>query len=117
MYAIIETGGKQYRVSPGTEFQVEKLDVEPGKEVVFERVLMVSGEQAIVGSPLVENAKVVAEVVKQGKGRKVIVFKYKPRKHSQKKRGHRQMFTTVRIKEILFGDQPIKDAEKAEAKV
>ena len=115
MYAVIETGGKQYRVSPGDLVNVELLEGDPGKEVAFDRILMVSGDQTLVGTPRVEGAKVIAEVVEQGKGDKVIVFKYKRRKHYQRKRGHRQMFTAVRIKEILIGDQPLKDAEKAEA--
>jgi len=116
MYAVIVTGGKQYRVSPGEVVKVELLEGEPGKEVVFDRILMVSGREILVGTPQVEGAKVVGEVVKQGKADKVIVFKYRRRKHYQKKQGHRQHYTAVRIKEIMVGDQPVKDAEKVEAK-
>ncbi len=117
MYAVIATGGKQYRVSPGEVVKVELLEGEPGKEVVFDRILMVAGEQVLVGAPNVEGAKVVGEVVKHGRSAKVIVFKYKRRKHYSKKQGHRQHYTAVRIKEIMVGDQPLKEAEKAEAKV
>jgi len=104
MYAVIATGGKQYRVSLGEVVRVEKIEVEPGKEVIFDRVLMVSGEKTLVGTPLVKGAQVIGEVVKQGKTKKVITYKYKPRKHSRKKLGHRQSYTEVKIKEIKLGD-------------
>jgi len=114
MYAVIETGGKQYRVSPGQVLSVELLEGEPGKELVFDSVLMVSGEETVVGAPKVEGAKVTAEVVEHGKGDKVIIFKYKRRKHYQRKRGHRQHYTAVKIKGILVGDREWKEAPAPE---
>lgn len=100
MYAIIQTGGKQYKVAVGDEVLVEKLDVEVDAEVEFE-VLLVSDESGIkVGKPVVEGVKAKAKVLEQGKGKKVIVFKYKPKKNSRKKNGHRQPFTKVQILSI-----------------
>ncbi len=100
MYAIIRTGGKQYKVSEGDEIKIEKLDKEVGDKVEFE-VLMLCGEEGVkVGKPVVEGASAKAEVVSQGKGKKVIVFKYKPKKDSRKKQGHRQPYTTVKINSI-----------------
>lgn len=101
MHAVIKTGGKQYRVTEGDEFNVEKLGVEKGEEVVFDRVLAVGeGENLVIGHPLVEGASVKAHVVTNGRERKIIVFKKKRRKGYQVKRGHRQHFTRVRITEI-----------------
>lgn len=101
MYAVIETGGKQYRVSTGDTIFVEKLDVNEGDEVVFDRVLLVSQDGKIqVGKPYVEGAKVVAKAVKQGKQKKIIVFKYKPKKGYRRKNGHRQPYTKVQIEKI-----------------
>lgn len=101
MYAVIETGGKQYRVSTGDTIFVEKLDVNEGDEVVFDRVLLVSQDGKIqVGKPYVEGAKVVAKAVKQGKQKKIIVFKYKPKKGYRRKQGHRQPYTKVQIEKI-----------------
>lgn len=101
MHAVIKTGGKQYRVTEGDEFNVEKLGVEKGEEVVFDRVLAVGeGENLVIGRPLVEGASVKAHVVTNGRDRKIIVFKKKRRKGYQVKRGHRQHFTRVRITEI-----------------
>ena len=97
MKAVIETGGKQYYVEEGTILYVEKLDAEAGKEVTFDKVLMVNGK---AGSPYVNGAKVVAEVVKHGKAKKVIVYKYNPKKNYHKKQGHRQPYTKVEIKSI-----------------
>ena len=85
MKAVIETGGKQYYVEEGTVLYVEKLDVEEGKEVTFDKVLMVNGK---AGSPYVKGAKVVAEVVRQGKAKKVVVYKYNPKKNYHKTQGH-----------------------------
>ena len=100
MYAIIRTGGKQYKVEQGDEILVEKLDAEVGAEVKFE-VLMLCGEEGTkIGTPVVEGASVVAEVLEQGKAKKVVVFKYKPKKNIRKKQGHRQPFTKVKIKAI-----------------
>ncbi|WP_432408924.1 50S ribosomal protein L21 [Wukongibacter sp. M2B1] len=101
MYAIIETGGKQYRVQEGDTLFVEKLEVVAGEIVNFDKVLVVSNEGKLsVGSPFVEGAKVEASVVEQGKGPKVIVFKYKAKKDYRKKQGHRQPYTKVKIEKI-----------------
>ncbi len=97
MKAVIETGGKQYYVEEGTVLYVEKLDVEAGKEITFDKVLMVNGK---AGNPYVKGAKVVAEVVKQGKAKKVIVYKYNPKKNYHKTQGHRQPYTKIEIKTI-----------------
>lgn len=97
MKAVIETGGKQYLVEEGTVLYVEKLDVEAGKDVTFDKVLMVNGK---AGSPYVKGAKVVGEVVKHDKTKKVIVYKYNAKKNYHKKQGHRQPYTKVEIKSI-----------------
>ncbi len=115
MYAVIETGGKQYRVEVGTELQVELLDVEPGKTITLERVLLVAdGDDASIGRPLVTGAEVSAEVVRQMRGEKVISFKYRPKARSRVKKGHRQELTVLRISDITFeGKSAAKDAAKA----
>ena len=101
MYAIIETGGKQLRVEEGQEIFVEKLDAEAGAEVVFDKVVLVSDKTAKVGAPYLKGAKVTAEVNKQGKGKKIMIFKYKPKKGSTRRRqGHRQPYTKLTIKSI-----------------
>jgi large subunit ribosomal protein L21 len=101
MYAVIKTGGKQHRVSEGDVLKIEKLEGQKGDTIVFEEVLLVSKEdQTRVGTPVVEGAKVVGEIVSQGKGPKIIIFKKKRRKGFLKKTGHRQPLTQVRIKEI-----------------
>jgi len=101
MYAVIKTGGKQHRVSEGDVLKIEKLDGQKGDTIVFEEVLLVSKEdQTRVGTPVVDGAKVVGEIVNQGKGPKIIIFKKKRRKGFLKKTGHRQPLTEVRIKEI-----------------
>ena len=97
MKAIIETGGKQYYVEEGQIIYVEKLDVEAGKKVVFDKVLMANG---VVGKPYVNNATVEGVVVKHGKNKKITVFKYNPKKKYRKKQGHRQPYTKVEIKSI-----------------
>jgi len=97
MKAIIETGGKQYYVEPGNEIYIEKLDVEPGKEVVFDKVLMVNG---VVGKPYLTNVVVKGEVVKHGLQKKIVVFKFKPKKNHHKKQGHRQPYTKVIVNSI-----------------
>ena len=98
MKAIFVTGGKQYMVEEGQELYVEKLDNEVDSEVVFDEVLYVDGK---VGTPTVKGAKVVAKVLKQGKGKKILVFKYKPKKKYRRTQGHRQPYTKILIKSIV----------------
>ena len=101
-YAIIETGGKQYRVTPGDRITVEKIAVDEGASVEFDRVLLVRGDDGVcVGSPLVEGARVLAEVSAQAKTDKIIVFKYKPKVRYRRKQGHRQQVTQLDIKAIV----------------
>ncbi len=102
MYAIIKTGGHQYKVAPGDTIEVEKIDVKPGTDVELGEVLLVGGgdDGVQIGTPLVGGAKVLARVVSQGKGPKLIVFKYKPKKRYRRKTGHRQSITRLAIKEI-----------------
>jgi large subunit ribosomal protein L21 len=116
MYAVIETGGKQYRVEVGTELEVELLDVEPGKTVTIDRVLLVAdGDESTIGRPLVADASVSAEVVTQTRGPKLISFKYRPKARSRVKKGHRQELTVLRIADITFGGKSAaKTAKKAD---
>jgi len=101
MYAVIESGGKQYRVEEGATLKVESLEVAPGASVTLDRVLLVGdGTQVTVGAPHVTGASVQATVLGHGRGRKVIVFKYKPKAHYRRKAGHRQNFTQLRIDKI-----------------
>jgi large subunit ribosomal protein L21 len=101
MYAVIKTGGKQYRVTPGDEVKVEKLRGDVGDTVTFDQVLLTSdGEKVQFGQPYLENSKVVGRVTRQGKNRKIVVFKFKRRKNYRRKRGHRQHFALVRIENI-----------------
>ena len=101
MHAIIETGGKQYKVAEGDTLFIEKLPVEAGEAVTFDKVLaVIDGENVTVGTPVVEGAKVDASVVKNGKGKKILVFKYKPKKGYRRKQGHRQPYTKVTIGKI-----------------
>ncbi len=101
MYAVIQTGGKQYRIAAGDVIEVETLPVEPGNKVELERVLMVSGENGVtVGTPTVDGARVVATVQAHGRGKKIIVYKHKKNYH--KKQGHRQNFTRLHIDEIVI---------------
>ena len=101
MHAIIETGGKQYKVAEGDTLFIEKLPVEAGEAVTFDKVLaVIDGENVTVGTPVVEGSKVDASVVKNGKGKKIIVFKYKPKKGYRRKQGHRQPYTKVTIGKI-----------------
>lgn len=102
MYAIIESGGRQYKVEPGTTLQVNKLKAEPGSEVTLERVLLVAdGDTVTVGNPNVSDAKVVATVVKQKRDKKIIVFKKRRKKGYKKTQGHRQYITELKVKEII----------------
>lgn len=100
MYAIIATGGKQYKVAEGDVIRVEKLGVEAGAEVVFDQVLVVSGDEVKVGDPTVAGATVTATAVGDGKTKKVIVYKYKRKTGYHKKNGHRQAYTKVKIEKI-----------------
>lgn len=100
MYAIIETGGKQVRVQVGQEIYVEKLDAEADSTVTFDKVLSVSGDKTLVGTPYVAGARVEGKVLKHGRGKKIIVFKYKKRKDYRRKQGHRQAYTKVLIETI-----------------
>ncbi len=101
MYAIIETGGKQLRVEEGQSIYIEKIDAEAEQEVVFDKVVLVSDATTKIGTPYVEGAKVTAVVDKQGKGKKIMIFKYKPKKGSTRRRqGHRQPYTKCTIKAI-----------------
>jgi large subunit ribosomal protein L21 len=113
MYAVIETGGKQYRVEVGTELEVELLDVEPGNTITLDRVLLVAdGDDASIGQPLVANAAVSAEVLRQARGDKVIAFKYRPKARRRVKRGHRQDLTVLRISDITLGTKSAAKAVK-----
>ena len=101
MYAVVETGGKQYRATPGEFVEVERLPVEVGQQVTLDRVLLIAdGEQFTIGQPVVEGATVVATVVGQRRHRKVTWFHYVPKKRERKKRGHRQYYTRLRIETI-----------------
>ena len=100
-YAIIETGGKQYRVKPGDSIEVERLEAEPGDVINIERVLLISTDDGVtVGDPLVSGARVAARVENEGRGRKVIVFKYRPKVRYRRKNGHRQWFSRLAIEEV-----------------
>ncbi|MFN2290752.1 MAG: 50S ribosomal protein L21 [Anaerolineae bacterium] len=102
MYAVVRTGGKQYRVSPGDTIDVEKLPCEVGEEIELDEVLLVAnGGEAKIGQPLVQGAKIKATVTRQAKGPKVIIFKYRPSKRYRRKKGHRQHYTRLRIDEIV----------------
>ena len=102
MYAIIATGGKQYKVSEGDVIRVEKLPVSPGEQVTFDQVLVVSDAELKIGTPTVDGARVEATVEKEGKAKKVIVYKYKAKSGYHKKNGHRQQYTQVKIDKIHF---------------
>lgn len=100
MFAVIETGGKQFKVAEGDVIYVEKLDVNAGDTVTFNDILFVGGKKTAVGNPYVSGAKVVASVEKQGKAKKLTVFKYKPKKNQYRKLGHRQPYTKLVIESI-----------------
>ena len=116
MYAVIETGGKQYRVEVGTELEVETLEAEPGQAITIDRVLLVAdGDEATIGRPLVADAAVHAEVVRRDRGEKLIIFKYRPKARSRVKKGHRQNHTILRITDVRLGSRSAADAvRKAE---
>ena len=116
MYAVIETGGKQYRVEVGTELEVELLEAGPGDAVAFERVLLVAdGDAASIGRPVVANASVSGEILRRDRGEKLISFKYRPKARRRVKKGHRQELSVVRISDIVLdGRSAAADAAKAE---
>lgn len=118
MYAVIESGGKQYRVEVGTELQVELLDVEPGQALTLDRVLLIGDDdETAIGRPLVANASVEAEVLRQDRGPKLIVFKYRPKARRRVKKGHRQEHTILRITDVKLGSKSaaasVRKAEQA----
>ena len=100
MFAIIETGGKQYNVSEGDIIKVEKLSNAVGDKVKFEVLMISDGKKLVAGTPTVKGAEVTAEVLSHGKGDKIVVFKYKPKKNERKKQGHRQPWTEIKIESI-----------------
>jgi large subunit ribosomal protein L21 len=119
IYAIIETGGKQYRVNPGQTIDVERLDLAEGNTIELNRVLLIAdGERVVVGTPTVDGAKVVATAQGEGKGKKIIVFKYKHKVRYRKKTGHRQLYTRLVIDKIVEAgaaeDKPKKVRRKKE---
>jgi large subunit ribosomal protein L21 len=117
MYAIIETGGKQYRVELGSVLEVERLAAEPGHEVVLDRVLLVAdGDATAVGRPIVAGAEVHASVVRQDRGDKIVVFKYKAKTRHRTKRGHRQELTVLRVADIIHEGRSAAKVAAAEAK-
>jgi large subunit ribosomal protein L21 len=117
MYAVIETGGKQYRVEVGTELEVELLDAEPGASITLDRVLLVAdGDVSAIGRPVVAEAAVEAEVVRRDRGEKVVSFKYRPKARRRVKKGHRQELTILRITDVkLNGKSAAADKRKADA--
>ena len=103
MYAVFQTGGKQFRAEPGDRVRVPSLAAEPGETITFERVLLAAtGTDVTIGTPLVEGARVTAEVLRHGRDRKVIVFKRRRRKNYRRKKGHRQGFTEVRVSQVVL---------------
>ncbi len=100
-HAVIRTGGKQYRVTQGDLVRIEKLEGSAGDKITFDEVLFFGGDSPKFGSPLVAGAKVLAEIVEQGRGEKLVIFKFKKRKKYKRKNGHRQSFTAVKITEVL----------------
>jgi large subunit ribosomal protein L21 len=119
MYAVIETGGKQYRVELGTELEVELLDADPGQEINIDRVLLVvDGDKTAVGQPVVSDAAVTAEVLRQDRGEKTISFKYRPKARRRVKKGHRQELTILKITDVRLGSKSAAgEAKEAEAAV
>jgi large subunit ribosomal protein L21 len=116
MYAVIETGGKQYRVELGSEIEVDRMDVQPGQTIELQRVLLVAdGEQAAIGQPVVDGARVSASVLRQSRGDKIVVFKYKPKARTRVKQGHRADLTVLRIADIAWaGRSAAKEQEKVD---
>jgi large subunit ribosomal protein L21 len=100
MYAVIETGGKQVKVEVGQEIYIDKLEVEDDETYTFDKVLLIGGDKTKIGKPYVKNATVTAKVVKNGKGPKIVIYKYEPKKHYHRKNGHRQPYTKLTITDI-----------------
>jgi large subunit ribosomal protein L21 len=117
MYAVIESGGKQYRVELGSEIEVDRLDVEPGQHIDIQRVLLIAdGDRAAIGQPVVEGATVSASVLRQARGEKIVVFKYKPKARTRVKQGHRAELTVLRIADIAWdGRSAAKEQAKSDA--
>lgn len=115
MYAVVESGGKQYRLSPGEAVNVEKIEGEVGQTVVLGKVLLLVDDEgsATIGNPAVEGVDVTAEIVAHGRGRKIVVFKYKPKVNYRRKQGHRQPYTRVRVTGIGAPGAPAPDAAPA----
>lgn len=117
MFAIIETGGKQFKVEEGKTLQVEKLEEEEGASIKIDKVLLINDKgETTIGRPYIKGASVSAKVVEQGKGDKIIVFKMKAKKRYQKTQGHRQLFTTIEIVDIKASGSKSESAPKSEAK-
>ena len=116
MFAVIKTGGKQYRVAADDVIQIEKLAGEAGDTITFEDVLVLGGDEPKVGAPLVDGAAVTGEIVDQKRGRKIIIFKKRRRQNSRRRNGHRQAFTLVRITDILADATKAKPARTSSAK-
>jgi large subunit ribosomal protein L21 len=120
MYAVIRTGGKQYRVVPDQELQIEKIEAQEGEQVEFSEVLMLAkdGEEPEIGTPTIEGARVAAEIVEQGRGGKIIIFKKKRRKNYRRKNGHRQHLTTIRVLGLLGPGEGVasKSAKSSKSK-
>ena len=115
MFAVIKTGGKQYRVAANDVLKIEKLVGEPGEVVAFESVLMLGADTVTFGKPTIEGASVTGEIIEQTRGPKTISFKKRRRQNSKRKKGHRQHITVVRITEILTGGKKAAKPAKAEA--
>jgi large subunit ribosomal protein L21 len=117
MFAVIKSGGRQYKVSVGERLEVNRLPVEPGEQVTFDEVLLISdADTTMVGAPLVENAFVLATADRQARGKKVIVFKYKPKKRYRHRRGHRQELTVLTIDDIVANGKSLITGEAPQAK-
>jgi large subunit ribosomal protein L21 len=116
MYAVIEAGGKQYRVELGSEIEIDRLDVEPGASIELGRVLLVAdGDEAQVGMPVVDGARVTADVLRQDRGEKIDVFKYRPKARRRVKKGHRADLTIVRVSDIVLNGRSAAESARAES--
>ncbi len=110
MLAVIKTGGKQYLVKKGDKIKIEKLEGKEGSEINFTDVLLLEKDKKVeIGKPIIKDTKVVAKILEQGKGKKIIIFKYKAKKRYKKKAGHRQPFTEIEIKDIVFSKKPANE--------